>query len=103
MSTTIADPPLPPGANIDGRYVVGAGRHLALDAAVAIKFLRASELPRDARKRFLREARLSNRVRSEHAIRVYDVGELPTGELYLVMERLYGRALDAEIAIRGPL
>lgn len=111
---TTNEPPLAPGATIEGRYVVGeiigrggggtvcAGHHLALDAPVAIKFLKPQELARDARKRFLREARLANRLRSEHATRVYDVGELPTGDLFLVMERLYGRALDAELSARGP-
>lgn len=107
--------PLEPGARIDNRYVVGevigrggagivvAGHHLGLDAPVAIKFLKSSFLSHDARKRFIREARLTNRLKSAHAIQVLDVGELPSGELYLVMERLIGRSLDQELGERGPL
>jgi serine/threonine-protein kinase len=99
---------------IDGRYVVGevigrggaavvcAGHHVALDAPIAIKFLGPSDIPHDARRRFLREAKLIPRLKGEHCVRVHDVGELPSGELYLVMERLRGRTLDAELAERGP-
>jgi serine/threonine-protein kinase len=107
--------PLPPGACIEGRYVVGevigsggagvvvAAHHLALDAPVAVKFLKPSALSNDARKRFLREARLAHRLKSAHALQIHDVGELASGELYLVMERLVGHTLDREIAARGPL
>ncbi len=86
-----------------GAGTVVSGHHLALDAPIAIKFLRPSALSHDARKRFVREARLAHRLKSAHALQVHDVGELPTGELYLVMERLVGRTLDREIATRGPL
>ena len=107
--------PLPPGACIEGRYVVGemigrggvgtvvAGHHLALDAPIAIKFLRPSALSHDARKRFVREARLAHRLKSAHALQIHDVGELPSGDLYLVMERLIGHTIDREVAMRGPL
>lgn len=115
MPSHPTDAPLAPGAWIEGRYVVGetigrggagtvvAGYHVALDAPVAIKFLRPAALSHDARKRFMREARLTNRLKSAHAVRVHDVGELPTGELYLVMERLVGRTLGDELRARGPL
>jgi serine/threonine-protein kinase len=87
-----------------GMGIVMAARHLALDEAVALKFVlgqHASE--REAIDRMLREARATFRLRSKHAVRVHDVGELPSGTIYIVMELLDGRDLRAELAARGPL
>ena len=108
----ISDVPVAAGTLIGGRYVVGevlgrggggvvcAGHHVALDGPVAIKFLGPSEMEHDARRRFLREARLAHRLKSEHTVRIFDVGELPDGTLYLVMERLAGWTLDVELERR---
>lgn len=104
-----------PGAVIDGKYRIeralgegGMGRVMAarqvgLERPVAIKVLR-SELARnpDALRRFKREARLVAQLASESVVRVHDLGELPTGEPYLVMELLEGEDLDTILA-RGPL
>jgi hypothetical protein len=87
-----------------GMGVVMAARHLALDEPVALKFVlghRAGE--REAIERMLREARATFRLRSKHAVRVHDVGELPSGTIYIVMELLEGRDLRAELTARGPL
>ncbi len=106
---------LGPGGVIGDRYrierVLGEGgmgrvyaaRQLGLDRAVAIKVLRP-ELARDAMalRRFQREARLVASLASEHVVRVHDLGELPTGEPYLVMELLEGEDLAAMVA-RGPI
>ncbi|AUX27165.1 protein kinase [Sorangium cellulosum] len=54
-------------------------------------------------RRFLREARIAARLRSEHAVRVYDVGRLESGLPFLVMELLTGRDLRALRKQRGPL
>ncbi len=81
-----------------GMGVVALGRQLELDRPVAIKFLRAP-LALDARplQRFVREARIIARMRSEHVVRVFDVGreiQVP----FIVMERLRGHDLSKEIA-----
>jgi serine/threonine-protein kinase len=80
-----------------GMGVVALGRQLELDRPVAIKFLRAP-LALDARplQRFVREARIIARMRSEHVVRVFDVGremQVP----FIVMERLRGHDLSKEI------
>jgi serine/threonine-protein kinase len=104
-----------PGDVIDGKYQIEAelGRggmgqvlaatHVALGGAVAIKVLKREalkvpELPR----RFLREARAAHRLRNEHVVRVMDVGQLPTGEPYMVMEMLRGVDLSTMLEA-GPV
>jgi serine/threonine-protein kinase len=104
------------GLRIGGRYIVdkvlGAGgmgvvamaRYPELGQKVAIKFL----LPQHAAStvlaaRFMREARLAAMVKSEHFVRVFDIGRLPSGIPYLVMELLAGRDLGDELAERGAL
>ena len=104
------------GQIIDGKYrvnhvlghggmsVVVAAEHLQLGQRVAIKFLRASALANpEAVARFEREARSAARIRSEHVARVMDVGRLPTGADYMVIEFLEGQDLSQVIATRGPL
>ena len=87
-----------------GMGVVFAARHLALGERVAIKLLLESRRARsDAVARFLREGRVAARIRSQHVARVYDVGTLPTGEPYMVMEYLAGRDLGAALRQGGPL
>jgi serine/threonine-protein kinase len=92
-----------PGEVIDGKYQIeaelgegGMGRvlaasHLTLGSSVAIKLLKseAMRVPQVA-QRFLREARAAGRLRNEHVARVMDVGELPSGEPFMVMELLRG-------------
>ncbi|WP_437301615.1 protein kinase domain-containing protein [Sorangium sp. So ce426] len=105
-----------PGALLLGKYrvegvlgkggmgVVVAARHVDLDELRAIKLLLPQTL-RDAhaKERFLREARAAVRVRGEHAVRVHDIGELPTGELFMVLELLSGADLKQIVQARGPL
>ncbi|HEV7555975.1 MAG TPA: serine/threonine-protein kinase, partial [Kofleriaceae bacterium] len=73
------------------------------DRLVAVKVLR-SELARDpvALGRFQREAKLIASIASDHVVRVYDLGMLPSGEPYLVMELLDGDDV-ATILERGPV
>ena len=104
------------GSRIGGRYVVerllgvggmgvvAAGRYPELGQKVAIKFLRPEYADdRTINERFLREARVAAKVKSSHFVRVYDVGQHPTGVPYLVMEMLGGRDLSEELRSRGPL
>ena len=87
-----------------GMGVVLEATHLQLNQPVALKFLVDSGLEHDiATERFLREARATFRLRSEHTVRVMDVGTLPTGEPFMVMEKLEGKDLKQLVAERGPL
>jgi eukaryotic-like serine/threonine-protein kinase len=87
-----------------GMGVVVAASDLQLERPVAIKFL-LPEFAQNAQaaERFLREARASVKIQSEHVARVIDVGALPNGAPYMVMEYLQGLDLSALVAERGPL
>src|SRR6185295_10667762 len=76
-----------------GTGVVVAARHLQLEQPVAIKFLRTALASEEVRVRFEREARAITKIASEHVVVVFDVGALPDGEPYMVMEYLEGRDL----------
>jgi serine/threonine-protein kinase len=97
-----------PGDVILGKYrverVIGLGgmgavvsaRHLQLEERVAIKFLLPEMLSKEeVVQRFLREAKAAIRIRSEHCVRVLDVGTLESGAPYMVMEYLEGQDLAA--------
>ena len=87
-----------------GMGVVMAARHLTLGEPVALKFVTEGRGgDPEALGRMMREARATFRLRSEHTVRVLDVGELPSGPPYIVMELLEGRDLRAELQARGPL
>ena len=87
-----------------GMGIVVAATHLALEQRVAIKFLLPEGRRSDvAVERFLREARVAAKVRSEYVARVHDVGTLPGGVPYIVMEHLDGADLGQLIARGGPL
>ena len=86
-----------------GMGVVAVATHLQLDQLVALKVLREPMLDNaEVIERFLREARASARLRSEHVCKVSDVGQLDNGAPYLVMELLEGSDLQGVIA-NGPL
>jgi hypothetical protein len=74
----------------------------ALQRVVAVKVL-APQLAviTTARKRFLREARSSARVRHENVVQVYGVEEQPLP--YLVMEFVPGETLQQRLERTGPL
>src|SRR5579859_653408 len=108
--------PIAPGEVLDGKYrverVLGVGgmgvvvmaTHLQLGTRVALKFM----LPEGLRQaglveRFSREARAAVRLRSDHVARVLDVGVLPTGSPYMVMEYLQGSDLASIVETRGPM
>jgi len=76
--------------------------HVDLCLPVAVKVLRDVGKP-EVVARFVREARATARLRSEHAARVLDVGVAPGGAPFLVMEHLEGASLDEVLCARGPL
>ncbi|MFD4610495.1 serine/threonine-protein kinase [Streptomyces sp. NPDC058440] len=74
-----------------------------LEAPVAVKVLAENWSHRlDVRERFLTEARLLRRAGSSRVAQVYDIGELPDGRPYFVMEYADAGTLD-DLLAAGPL
>jgi eukaryotic-like serine/threonine-protein kinase len=116
MSTPLDTLGLSPGQILAGKYrideVLGVGgmglvvaaHHVQLDERVAIKFLLPSMLTnREAVARFAREARAAVKIKSEHVVRISDVGALEDGTPYMVMEYLQGSDLGMWLNDRGAL
>lgn len=87
-----------------GMGSVWAGRHLTLGQLVAIKFIH----PRlansvEALRRFDIEAKAAARLKTRHAVAVYDHGVTADSEPYIVMEYLEGESLEQMIRRRGRL
>jgi serine/threonine-protein kinase len=119
MPSAQAAPVIPPGVPqvgevLDGKYriegaigaggmgVVVAARHEGTGSRVAIKFLlHAAGKDPDGAERLMREARAASAIRSDHAMRVYDVGWLPNGTPYMVMEYLAGTHLGRLRRVRA--
>jgi eukaryotic-like serine/threonine-protein kinase len=85
-----------------GVGIVVLAKHLELDERVAIKFLRP-EAMQDAAvvARFAHEAKASVTIKSEHVVRIFDVGVLPDGAPYIVMEHLEGKDLATAMEMQG--
>ncbi|MET0592471.1 MAG: protein kinase [Polyangiaceae bacterium] len=103
-----------PGDLINGKYrlirLIGDGgmgsvfeaRHEYLGTVVALKFLHSELASRSGLvARFLREARLSASIQSDHIARVTDVDQASDGAAYLVMELLQGESLRTLIEREG--
>jgi serine/threonine-protein kinase len=90
---------------VGGMGVVVSARHTTLDQVVAIKLLVPNQRVshEEAIGRFLDEARAAARIESDYVCRVFDVGTLPNGIPFMVMEHLEGRDLDEELVQRGQL
>src|SRR5204863_4289639 len=102
------------GSVLDGQYqiesLLGKGgmgavylaRHILLGDRVAIKIL-----PPEVRnnpewlRRFRREGQAARRFRHANAVTVYDLRTAADGTIYMVMEYVEGRTLDAELKKRG--
>jgi eukaryotic-like serine/threonine-protein kinase len=105
-----------PGSVVGGKYeverilgsggmgVVLAAKHVELRQRVAIKVMRTTgaEDP-TAVTRFLREARAAVALSSDHVTKVLDVGTLPSGAPYMVMEYLAGVDLAEVLSRGGPM
>src|SRR3954451_22546447 len=87
-----------------GMAEVYRARDTSLGRLVAIKVLAAPfAADEEVRERFVREAQLAATLSgSRHVITVFDVGEIPSGPPYLVMELLEGGTL-ADRLRRGPV
>ncbi|HEY8039934.1 MAG TPA: serine/threonine-protein kinase [Polyangiaceae bacterium] len=111
-----SDPPNLEGQIVAGKYrvmgligtggmgTVWEGVHTTLGTRVAIKFIKSqfAEQP-EARARFEIEARAAAKLKTKHAVHVYDYGVSPEGLPYIVMEFLEGESLSDAIIERGPL
>jgi serine/threonine protein kinase len=89
---------------VGGMGVVYRARHLEIDAPVALKFLSA-EFRDNAQAigRFRREAQAAAKLKTEHVVRVFDVGLHANGLPYMVMEYLEGKDLGRLLRSDGPL
>jgi tetratricopeptide (TPR) repeat protein len=90
---------------------VGAGgmgevyraRDTRLDREVAVKVLsRDLTSSRAARERFQREARMIAALHHPHICAIYDVGETPEHQAFIVMEFLQGETLEVRLR-QGPM
>ena len=89
-----------------GMGIVLSATHLDLGQRVAIKVLTVAEEDErrdEARQRFLREGRATAALVSDHVVRVHDVGTLPSGAPFMIMELLRGQDLARTLSEQGPL
>jgi serine/threonine-protein kinase len=87
-----------------GMGVVVAATHEGLEQRVAIKFLAADAMrSTEVVERFMREAKVAAKVKSDHVARVSDVGRVDGGTPFIVMEYLEGTDLAGMIDKGGPL
>jgi eukaryotic-like serine/threonine-protein kinase len=103
------------GDVLDGRYriehviaeggvaIVVAAEQLGLDRHVAIKLLRPETLAdRHLVEHFKSEGSLAAKIKSEHVVRIHDVGEGVGIGPYMVMELLEGHDLEQRLQA-GPI
>lgn len=85
-----------------GMGAVYEGQNVRIGHRVAIKVLHSSIATRgDVLQRFEREAQAASKIGSDHIVEVYDLGELPDGARYMVMEYLEGENLSARVQKSG--
>jgi serine/threonine protein kinase len=103
------------GEVLDGKYrvekmlgeggmgAVAKATHLLRRAPVALKFMSGAILSMPGTvERFVNEGVAASQIDSDHVVKVYDVGRLPSGAPYLVMEFLDGRDLSDVLLSEGP-
>ncbi len=104
------------GATIAGKYLIESGlgsggmgtvlraQAIGLHQTVAIKVMHRELLDvEDATKRFFYEGHATSMLKSPHVLRIYEMGTLPSGTPFMVMELLEGIDLGTMVAARGPL
>src|SRR5450432_4607020 len=103
-----------PGEVLDGKYrvehllgeggmgAVARATHLLRRAPVALKFMSGAVLSlQGAVERFVNEGVAASQIDSDHVVKVFDVGRMPNGAPYLVMEYLDGRDLGQLLEREG--
>src|SRR5262245_49867038 len=108
MSLTVGDV-------VDGKYrvvrligeggmgVVYEGENILIRRRVAIKLLSPSATSPESIERFEREAQAAGTIGNDHILEVLDLGTLPNGARYMVMEYLEGETLSMRIERHGRL
>jgi serine/threonine protein kinase/HEAT repeat protein len=88
-----------------GMGVVFLARHedLGHDAVVKVLLHRAMARSADSAQRFVREARMAAAIRHPGVVQVMDVGRHESGDLFILMERLYGESLQRRLQRAGKL
>ena len=86
-----------------GMGAVYLGRETAAGRTVAVKVLLTDHPSESSRRRFEREARAMMHVRHPNVCQAFDFGQLDSGRLYIVLERLRGEDLGARLARVGRL
>jgi serine/threonine protein kinase len=94
------------GEVLDGKYriekllgeggmgAVAKATHMLRRAPVALKFMSPAVLAlQGAVERFVNEGVAASQIDSDHVVKVFDVGRMPSGAPYLVMEFLDGQDL----------
>ena len=107
---------LAPGSVVAGKYrverplgrggvgIVVEAVEIASGRPLALKILGPQGAENaTAVERFIREARATANLESEHVVRTLEVGSLPGGGPFIAMERLAGEDLGALLARRGAL
>lgn len=102
------------GEIVDGKYriirligeggmgAVYEGENTRIHRRVAIKVLHAGVAETaEAVQRFEREAQAAGRIGSEHIVEVLDLGNLASGDRYMVMEFMDGDSLSTRIQNKG--
>jgi serine/threonine-protein kinase len=114
MNSSSSSPYPVPGDVIDGKYqiekmlgeggmgAVAKAQHLLRRAPVALKFMSPNvmTLP-GAVERFLNEGVAASQIDSDHVVHIFDVGKLPSGSPYLVMEFMEGKDIAEVLAREG--
>jgi serine/threonine-protein kinase len=104
------------GQVVDGKYritrligtggmgAVYEGENLLIRRRVAIKVLHTdTSTSGDAIRRFEREAQAAGEIGNDHILEVLDLGSLPNGDRFMVMEYLDGETLATRIERHGRL
>ena len=107
---------LEPGQLIDGKYrivkmigeggmgAVYLGENVRINRKVAIKALHAAYTGNEeVMQRFEREAQAAGRIGNDHILEVLDIGQLPDGDHFIIMEFLDGEPLSGRIKGKGRL
>ena len=111
---TPANPYPQAGEVLDGKYriekllgeggmgAVAKAQHMLRRAPVALKFMSPAVLAmQGAVERFVNEGVAASQIDSDHVVKVFDVGRMPSGAPYLVMEFLDGQDLSQILAREG--
>ncbi len=107
---------LEPGQIIDAKYrivkligeggmgAVYSGENIKINRRVAIKVLHAAYTGNvEVMQRFEREAQAAGRIGNDHILEVLDIGQLPDGDHFIIMEFLDGEPLSSRIKGKGRL